>query len=106
MHPEKPMLKGKAAILEESKKRTEFYTFQPDVVVEDVQVDGDLAFMRGTLGGTVTPIAEVEPFHIQGKWMAVYKRQVDGSWKCIADIYNRDNPPSEGVRNMLKEMEK
>lgn len=40
MPPEKPMLKGKAAILEEFKKRAEHYTYQPDNVVEDVQVDG------------------------------------------------------------------
>jgi len=106
MPPEKPMLKGKAAILEEFKIRSEHYTYKPDNVVEDVQVNGDLAFMRGTLGGTVTPKAEVEPFQQKGKWMAVYKRQVDGSWKCIADIYNRDHPSSEGLRSWLKEMEK
>ena len=31
---------------------------------------------------------------------------IDGSWKCIADIYNRDHPSSEELRNWLKEMEK
>jgi ketosteroid isomerase-like protein len=92
MPPDEPMVKGKAAILAWSKKGAELYTYQLDNVAEDVQVDGDLAFMRGTFSGTLTPKAGGEPITALGKWMAVYKRQVDGSWKCIADIYNSDNP--------------
>ena len=95
MPPDEPMLKGKAAILAWFKKEAEQYTLQIDDVPEDVQVDGDLAFMRGTFAGTVTPKAGSEPVQVKGKWMAVYKRQVDGSWKCIADIYNSDNPLPE-----------
>ena len=95
MPPNEPMWKGKAAILARMKKRAELYTYYLDNVPEDAQVDGDLAFMRGTFTGTVTPKAGGEPIQLKGKWMAVYKRQVDGSWKCIADIYNRDNPLPE-----------
>jgi uncharacterized protein (TIGR02246 family) len=93
MPPNVPMSKGKAAILAWFKKEAEQYTLQIDNVPEDVQVDGDLAFMRGTFTGTVTPKAGGEPVQVKGKWMAVYKRQVDGSWKCICDIYNSDNNP-------------
>ena len=92
MPPDEPMVKGKAAILEWFKQEAEQYTLQIDNVPEEVQVDGDLAFMRGTFSGTATPNAEGEPFQVKGKWMAAYKRQVDGSWKVIADIFNRDNP--------------
>ncbi len=95
MPPDEPMVKGKAALLARRKKGAELYTYQLDNVAEDVQVDGDLAFMRGTIAGTATPKAGGEPIQVKGKWMAVYKRQVDGSWKCIADIYNRDNPLPE-----------
>ena len=95
MPPDEPMVKGKAAILARRKKGAELYTYKIDNVAEDVQVDGDLAFMRGTFAGTATPKAGGEPIPALGKWMAVYKRQVDGSWKCIADIYNRDNPLPE-----------
>ncbi len=93
MPPNEPMLKGKAAILARFKKEAEQYTLQIDDVPEDVQVDGDLAFMRGTITGTVTPKAGGEPVQVKGKWMSVRKRQVDGSWKVICDIYNSDDLP-------------
>ena len=49
--------------------------------------------MRGTFAGTVTPKAGSEPVQVKGKWMAVYKRQADGSWKAICDTYNSDDLP-------------
>jgi ketosteroid isomerase-like protein len=97
MPPDIPMLRGKAAILERFKKRAALYTYQIDNVAKDVYVDGDLAFMRGTNTGTFTPKAGGEPIPAIGKWLAVFKRQVDGSWKCICDIYNRDNPLPESA---------
>jgi ketosteroid isomerase-like protein len=29
-----------------------------------------------------------------GKYVAVWKKQPDGSWKMIRDIYNSDLPPT------------
>ncbi len=93
MPPNEPMSKGKAAILAWFKKEAEHYTLQMEEVPEDVQVDGDLAFMRSTFAGTGTPKAGGEPVQVKGKGIAVYKRQVDGSWKVICDIYNSDDLP-------------
>jgi ketosteroid isomerase-like protein len=28
----------------------------------------------------------------QEKWVAVYKKQPDGTWKCVVDIWNSDQP--------------
>jgi uncharacterized protein (TIGR02246 family) len=96
MPPDEPMVKGKEAILEWFKQEAEQYTLQIDNVPEKVQVDGDLAFMYGTFSGTITPKAGGESFPAKGKWMGVYMRQADGTWKCMADIFNRDNPlPTE-----------
>ena len=93
---DQPMLRGKAAILAWFKKNAEMYTYQLDNVAEDVHVDGDLGFMRGTNTGSYTPKAGGDPIPAIGKWMAVYKRQADGTWKVIADIFNSDIPlPSE-----------
>jgi uncharacterized protein (TIGR02246 family) len=95
MPPDEPMVKGKAAILEWFKQEAEQYTLQIDNAPEEAQVDGDLAFMRGTFSGTITPKTGGESIPALGKWMAVYERQADGSWKVIADIFNRDNPTPE-----------
>ncbi len=27
-----------------------------------------------------------------GKWHAIYERQADGSWLCVSDIWNTDEP--------------
>ena len=61
MPQDEPMLKGKAAILVRFKEGAEQYTSQIDNVAEDVQVDGDLAFMRGITTGSFTPKAGGEP---------------------------------------------
>lgn len=92
---DQPMLRGKTEILSWFKKEAEPKTFQLDYVAEDVHVEGGLAYMYGTASGTVTPKATGEPMGVKAKWLAVYKRQVDGSWKVIADSYHRDYPPLE-----------
>jgi hypothetical protein len=30
----------------------------------------------------------------KGKYVTVYKRQADGGWKAVADIWNEDAPPA------------
>jgi ketosteroid isomerase-like protein len=30
----------------------------------------------------------------RGKYLAVWKKQADGSWKCVADMFNTDLPPA------------
>jgi ketosteroid isomerase-like protein len=92
---DQPMLRGKAEILSWFKKEAEPKTFQLDYVAEDAHVEGDLAYMYGTASGTVTPKATGEPLGVKTKWMAIYKRQVDGSWKVVADSYHREYPSPE-----------
>ena len=92
---DQPILRGKAEILSWFKKEAEPKTFQLDYVAEDVHVEGDLAFMYGTASGTVTPKATDKPMGVKTKWMAVCKRQVDGSWKVIANSEHRAYPPPE-----------
>jgi len=57
----------------------------------EVSSAGDLAYATGTYKITVdasddNPVSEI------GKWVAVWKKQADGSWKCVADIFNSDQP--------------
>ncbi len=67
----------------------------PDVSWQTTRVEvssaGDLAYATGTYKITVdasddNPVSEI------GKWVAVWKKQADGSWKCVADIFNSDGP--------------
>jgi len=93
MPPNEPICKGKEAILSRLKKYREHYDEHCDSsVTEDVLVCGDLAVARGTDTGTNTPKVGGEPIKYNIKWVIAYERQSDGTWKCVYEIWNDNNP--------------
>jgi uncharacterized protein (TIGR02246 family) len=60
--------------------------------IDDVMVGGDLAVETGTYEMTVQPQGGRE-MKDKGKYLVVWKRQADGSWKIARDIFNSDAPP-------------
>ncbi len=58
-----------------------------DLSLETVTVDasGDLAYRIGRyrLG---------QPTPDRGKFVEVHRRQADGSWRCVADMFSSDGP--------------
>jgi len=58
---------------------------------EDVKVGGDLAVESGTYEMTLTP-KKGKAISDKGKYITVWQRQADGSWKIIRDIFNSDLP--------------
>jgi uncharacterized protein (TIGR02246 family) len=59
---------------------------------DDVALGGDLAVETGTYDMTVQPKGGKE-MKDKGKYIVVWKRQADGSWKIVRDIFNADSPP-------------
>jgi uncharacterized protein (TIGR02246 family) len=57
-----------------------------------VDVAGDYAIETGTVQMTLTPKGG-KPMPDKGKYVTVWKKQADGSWKIYRDISNSDNPP-------------
>ena len=56
----------------------------------DIVGVGDLAYARGAWSMTFrTPAGEQKD---QGKCLAIFRRQADGSWKAERDIWNSDLP--------------
>ena len=60
----------------------------------DVKVAGDLAIETGTIEMTVTPKKGGKAMTDKGKYLTVWQKQADGSWKVIRDINNSDLPPT------------
>jgi len=62
----------------------------------EVAKSGDLACVSGTYEETTTD-ASGKPVKDHGKYVEVWEKQADGTWKCGADIWNSDLPvvPSE-----------
>ncbi len=61
----------------------------------DVKLHGDLAVAVGTYRMTMTekkPGAKPLPVE-EGKYVEVLRKQADGSWKMIYDIWNLNTPP-------------
>jgi uncharacterized protein (TIGR02246 family) len=63
----------------------------------EVARSSDIAYISGTYELTMND-ASGKPATDRGKYVEVWKKQADGSWKCAADIWNSDAPlptPSE-----------
>lgn len=60
---------------------------------DDVQIAGDLAVETGRYEMTLTP-KQGKAINDKGKYLTVWQRQADGSWKVIRDISNSDLPAS------------
>ena len=58
----------------------------------DVARSGDLAYVTGTYEINETD-ANGKPVTDKGKYLEVWKKQTDGSWKCVADMFNTSLPP-------------
>ena len=53
---------------------------------------GDLAYQRGTFTVAVTPKAGGETHNTSGNFLRIYRRQPDGSWRRVRDMFNSDRP--------------
>jgi ketosteroid isomerase-like protein len=63
--------------------------WQPTKV--EVARSGGLAFAQGTYEMTMTG-PQGSPVTDRGKYIDVWKKQADGAWKVVADIFNSDMP--------------
>lgn len=68
------------------------YANRARLVAADLSTAGDLGYTRGTyespmLGPDGQQLLE------RGKWVSVWKRQADGQWRIVVDIFNTDTPP-------------
>jgi uncharacterized protein (TIGR02246 family) len=53
---------------------------------------GDMVYSQGTYTSTMTNPKTKKLMTDKGKFLTVYIKQADGSWKAVADTYNSDSP--------------
>lgn len=63
----------------------------------DVLGSGDLAVVQGTYALVLAPPGAPAPVSDHGKYLAVYRKQTDGSWKVVRDIWNSNLPLAPGM---------
>lgn len=91
-----PIVEGRAAILDEWRHVYGIPGFanRSRLVAADVSTVGDLGYTRGTyespmLGPGGQQVVE------RGKWVSLWKREADGRWRIVVDIFNTDTPPPD-----------
>jgi uncharacterized protein (TIGR02246 family) len=83
---------GKPAVRRWSQGVLNLFECRFGLSVDEVRVAADWAFERGRYTITLTPRAGGGPMDDNGKYVTVYQRQRDGSWKIARDIWNSDQP--------------
>lgn len=93
--PNSPILRGRQAIQQFYEARQQTSTRRLALETIQVNENGETAWEIGTytvhLGGAPTT-ERGAPTTEQGKYVAIWKRQSDGSWKLAVDIWNTDRP--------------
>lgn len=91
--PGQPALRGKAAIRAYVAQSLEIPGFRIHWKSSNVRFspDGNLAYMDGANEVTV-PGADGKPVTHSGRGITVWRRDADGQWRCVVDIWN-DPPP-------------
>ena len=92
MDPNQPASAGTAAIRATLEKSNAQSTDNVRNVIDDVRVAGAFAVAKGTFEGTSTPKAGGAAVPVKGKFVTLYERQANGSWKAVWDIFNSDLP--------------
>lgn len=86
-----PVVVGKKAVEEWKGEYFKQYSFELTSTSDELQVGGDWAFNRGAFDVTMTPKDGSAPIRERGKFIQIFRRQPDGSWKIARDMGNSTN---------------
>jgi uncharacterized protein (TIGR02246 family) len=73
------------------------FNLAPKTTKVEVARSGDLAYAQGTYEFTAAD-PQGRPVNDRGKFVVVWKKQTDGAWKIVADIWNSDAPPAPAAK--------
>jgi uncharacterized protein (TIGR02246 family) len=95
MVPFTPPSVGKAAITEGNKPMATDPVTALKFTAARVEVakSGDVAWTQGSYTLTFTDPQSKQVINDHGSYVTTYRKQPDGSWKCIADIATSEVPP-------------
>lgn len=65
----------------------------------EVAASGDMGITSGTYEVTITPADGGKPVQDNGKFLVVWQKQADGTWKSSLDMWNSDLPAPATTEN-------
>jgi uncharacterized protein (TIGR02246 family) len=88
MPMDEPTLTGKEAIRDHFQEFFDQVPSQVAVTADETRVAGDWAFERGTEAVTMEAEQGREAVRMTVKYLCIFQKQTDGSWKYARYIYN------------------
>jgi uncharacterized protein (TIGR02246 family) len=88
-------ISGTEAVQRYARERFTKFTSRAEIKPVEIEISGDWAFTRTALSGTMTPKDGGKPIELDGKEIALFRRQPDGSWKVARLIGNSNRAPAE-----------
>jgi len=89
--PNAPVMSGHTAIRECWKGMVSAGLNISVLDTKRIEESGNLAYGSGAYELTLSPPGAAR-ISDKGKYVVVYRRQADGSWKAVADIFNSSQP--------------
>ena len=86
-------VRGKPALASFIGSFYDAFDAEVEMVPEETVVTGDWAFQWGTINGKIRPLEGGDSVALNWKYVYLYQRQPDGTWKIARDIYNSNVPP-------------
>lgn len=84
---------GKSTLFADNVEAFKSLKFDMKICCEEAAISGNFGFVRGQFSYTVKPKdGSGSPFDLKGKFLTVFRKQADGTWRIYRDMYNRDAP--------------
>jgi len=83
---------GKEQIRKGMKPAFDQFILKMMITNREITISGDFGFARGTFTETLIPKAGGEAEKYEGKYLSIFEKQTDGSWKIARDCFNFDGP--------------
>jgi ketosteroid isomerase-like protein len=97
--PNEPAVLGREAIRTRYQAQFDRFKCELAATTEELKVTGDWSFAWGFYQIKLTPKDGAAPsLQDNGKYLAIFGRDDDGSWKFARDMFNSDNPTLSGSR--------
>jgi ketosteroid isomerase-like protein len=92
--PDQPPVYGKDSLTAFVEAFYAGFDIEIEMTSKEVVIAGEWAFDWGIVTGVVVPLEGGEKVVLDWKYLYVYQRQPDGSWKIARDIYNSNVSPN------------